>query len=404
MNQPLEIIPESNISLNQLAAQHAAGFSVMRSAHVGNAAPYNMTIASLGIPMLLVDHTVTGRLDPELKGADRNYFPEAINTQGGNTIVAPAGRLACRSQVQNVPAGLESLNATGWLDDLHVTGLRAAVPDAEVVTNTNYLRQNEKVAGEIIDLAAREMPGLFTRIVDADGRPVKVSGAAYMIRRAGVLPLNDDPRAEQTAVLIPNAVDIVTNFVIEALRTERDVQYHLSGPDMISYLRGHTEQLKEVRNLYALVKQRASFGLQLPPTLTVRLVTSADARFATTTQRKANLDNLLDSVAELELQTVKINQERKQFFGSPQSKDASLRAEFLARVREREAQPQQAALVAADATTELFTPERQLGAISQYDVLCEGGLYVPKANVELPLISLSGIRATIAAVQKGRKP
>lgn len=54
MAAPLEIITEPNVSIDDLVAVQATGVSVVRSAHVGNLAPYNLSLAAAGIPILSV--------------------------------------------------------------------------------------------------------------------------------------------------------------------------------------------------------------------------------------------------------------------------------------------------------------------------------------------------------------
>ncbi|HVX23889.1 MAG TPA: hypothetical protein VG992_00905 [Candidatus Saccharimonadales bacterium] len=399
----IQIIVDDSVSINDLLQKQAEGFSVMRSAHVGNLQPYNLSLAAAGIPMLLVDHNLTGKLDPDMKGVDRSYFPEAVKTQAGNQLIAAPGRLACRALVEQ-PVSLGITTAGPFVDQLHIAAIRHAIPKADIVTNTEYLRRNEAVAGEIIRLATEVLPRSFGRMVSEDGSVATTFNAAASAQVSGVLQLSDDPRAEKRAALVPNDVDILTNFVIEALKTERTTQFHLSGMDMVTYLVNEKNGiLANVNRLYDAVRERTSFGARLPRKLKVHLVPSFAARFATTTQRATQLDQLLTALDEAEAGKAELVARKKAFFTSEQVRNRALRESFEGRARADQTALIDTVITTANELPELFTPPRTPGFVTQYDVLREGGLFVPPCNQQLSMGQLASRAKLLTDIRERRR-
>jgi hypothetical protein len=389
----LEIIRDDTVSLSDLSRLRAGGVSVMRSAHVGNASQYNLAMAATGIPMLLVDHTITG--------VDRNYFPEYLNTQQANRLVAKAGQLSCRALVESVPAPFEDLGDSIYVDELHVAGLRRAIPGADVFTNTDYLRRNEQVAVEIIQLAGNKFPELFSRVVLRDGTVDRRPDAADSLTRLGVLQLSDDPRAAAARVLVPNEVDIITNFVIEAVTSGEAVQYHVSGPDMIRYALENKDCIyPTLQRLYAAVREGVSYRSQLPPQLQVRLVPGTEARYVTTHARRQSMDDLLFSVTRAAAEADSLNNSKKQFFQSVEAKDSAKRSAYLVTANGKRRQIDGEVAERLRAIPELQTPPRAPGYLTQYDALLEGGVYVPTITKETSMAGLAGISGFLAQALK----
>lgn len=378
----LEILPDDSVSIDDLTALRERGYSVLRSAHVGNLSPYNMTLAGAGIPILSVDHTVTG--------IDKNYRPELVVTQKESMAIAPLGKLACRARVSGLPAGIDAYGnkAPLFADQLHLDAVRGAITSADVFTNTEYMRRNEVIAGEIVSRVMTESPEIFERVVLANGSTEKRIGAVSLGRARQVLQLSDDPRAEREAILMPNALTILTNFIIESLESERSLQYHLSGPDMIRYV----DRLRpEMEGLYARLKQTASFGRKLPDTLTVRLVPTVLARFATTSERAERLDALVETLLAAQTEFEAIDRRKRAFFGSGTPPEKDDKARFVA-----DANAQRASVEAEVADKLVRVPEVLAdpggnGCITQYDVMSEGGLYVSPVNRTMSMRQLSAL-------------
>lgn len=376
----IEVIVDDTVSIDDLARLQAEGFSVLRSAHIGNLSPYNLALADAGIPILSVDHTITG--------VDTNYFPEQIQTQAERQTIAPLGRLVCRTRSQD----------GRYLDDLHIAAVNTATPGANVYTNTAYLQAYQDVAGEIVGIAARNVPEVFNRLALPDGTTSKQANAGSMIGRFGVMQLSDEPRAERTAVIMPNLLDIVANFVIEAIKSERATQYHLSGPDMCRYI---GKLLPGLQDMYWLIRAVSSFGDALPERLDVRLVPTAPAKFATTMARRPQLDRILASYQEVEAEMTALNGVRRNFFMSPLATDLPTKTAFVSAMRGRQSSLEQEMAERIADIPELFSEPGRPGFITQYDVIAEGGLYVPDVNRQLSMAELSVMSQGLKKITKG---
>lgn len=389
LNSNISTVINPDISINDLCVLQAQGFSVVRSAHIGNLQPYNMSLAAAGIPVLCIDHTVTG--------IDVNYSPEMINSAGKSERIAELGKLVSRVELARIPRidGVDTTNVR-YLDDLHLASARAALPGAEIFSNTAYLRANETLVGDIIASSIKVEPGLFRRVAQPDGNVQKTTDAIDLAQAGKILQLQADPRAATTTALIPNEVDIVIDFVVEALKTGRDKQYHLSGPDMVQYINGKKNILDK---LYAQVTNLPSLRSQLPGTLQVDLVPTTAARFATTGKRRASLDDLLQAVEDREQDLKTTNNERGEFFRTPAAKDRSSREQAVAAFRQHEHAADAALARASNSVPELFIPPRTPGYLTQYDVLADGGLYVPEANQRLTFAELKSLFQDIEKVR-----
>ena len=372
--ESLTIQPNNKLSVNELVELQIEGFSVMRSAHVGNLRPYNLTLVDAGIPMLLVDHNITGK--------DKNYFPGMVLSQDTVTQIAADGLISCRART-----------VTGkFVDEVHVAAISEAFPNSTVFTNTEYLQKNKAVAAEIVNLAVTYFPKEFKRLVLADGTTLAVNDASEYVKKIGIMQLSDDVRAERKAVLIPNMIDIAINFVIEMLATERDEQFHISGPDMIRYI---TSIHSELSAFYEIITQKASFGNRLPARLLVQLVPAASAVFATTKRYESQLRSVFTGLDESTVALAELGAKRKEFFKSSSRNDSAQRHLFLAKVMAQESIVKQASVTRLKAVPGLFTPSNQRGYITQYDVLKDGGLFVASQNTDLSFQELSTLASQL---------
>ncbi len=374
--QQLSIAIDDSISLEELQAKQAEGFSVLRSAHVGNFMPYNSTIADMGIPMLLVDHTITG--------VDSTYVPEAFIAGGNIDTVAAVGTLVSRTVIEH----------TGeFLDDAHVSRTRNIFPETAMSTYTEYLRDNEQIAGEIITIAGQEFPELFKRRLLPDGsvesfRRESFGNFAEDLADVGILQLADDPRTTKEGILIPNEVNIVANFVIEALKTQQEKQYHLSGPAMVEYIT-NKDKRRLLPAIYQTVVERASFSSVLPPRVDVSLVPSANAIFATRPSESSNLEAIIEAVLHHQVDLAGIAAERKVFFTDPSiTKDEKRSESITFDERVKALSKVLGCNIAAFGAAELFRSVTN-GQVTQYDIPQAGGLFIALENRTLPMSELA---------------
>jgi hypothetical protein len=375
----IEIIKDDRVNVDDLVRLQTAGFSVLRSAHIGNLSPYNLTLADAGLPILSVDHTITG--------VDTNYFPESINTQTGSTIIAPLGKLACRTKA-----------STGeYLDELHLAAVQRNITNAKTFTNTEYLQANKPTIDEIVRVTLAEFPELFNRMALPDGSSQRQNDAAHFVTLLGVMQLNDQPRAEKQAVIMPNILNIAANFVIEALQSQQATQYHLSGAAMVKYI---GTLMPTINQLYARLQQTASFGGSLPAHLTVRLVPTTPAKFATTVARAPKLDALLKTYQAASTALAELEERRRTFFGGSLAADTGAREQFVATAKSQQAAIEREVAGYIAEIPELFIEPGTPGFVTQYDVENEGGLYVPAINRTASMAQLAAMSHKLTLIKK----
>lgn len=383
--EKLQIETNDMLSINDLKGRMADGFSVIRSAHVGNLSPYNLTLADAGVPMLLVDHNVAG--------VDTTYFPGMELTQSSEKRIADDGSVSLRTVTREGK----------FLDEHHVAALNEAFPDATFFTNSEYIRRNESVAGEIAKLATVAFPNDFVRLVQPDGVTQRITDVVDLVPRLGIVQLNDNPRAEEAAVLMPNMVNIMINFVVEALESEKDTQYHVSGAAMALYIQEKAMKAS-LQSFYEIIKAKASFGSKLPDTLNVQIVPATSARFATT-ERYANA--LSDVFSELEVSRSALKaiaEERKAFFTSGAKRDKQTQVEFEQRMNERKYIVDCRVVGQLNRTPGLFAGGKaDKGFMTQYDILEGGGMYVARQNTELPMNELAALAKQLMTLRDRTK-
>jgi hypothetical protein len=355
------IIEQSpNLSLQDIVAEHQRGTSVLRSAHVGNARGYNLALAELGIPFLLVDHTIVASQPGQL--GDKNYLPGSIVTREAIQPLAACelGGLSLRTTAECPETG-----STRYIDEIHTDTLAQAFPETSFVTNTEYVRTEELVANEVIRVAATTMPHLFTRQVTAEDHLITAEEDHNFAAQAlsdSVLQLSDNPRVDK-GVILPNEVDIVLNFVIEALKSDNDKQIHLGGPDMPGYVK-KAEFQENISRLYSELLKRPFFRSRLPEILIVQLVPTHYAEFVTTGNRRALVTAVLDSFQPGENPTRQAN-----------------------------------CAAALENTPELLIDVRSAPYTSQYDLLAENGLWMPEVNTTLTMAQLRTLAKSLRKIK-----
>lgn len=379
----LTIETDQNLTLSDLLQKQQEGFSVMRSAHVGNARIYNQVLANAGIKMLLVDHNITGK--------DANYVPGSIVTQYGAEQFAPNGVLSMRTEVSCPITGTDR-----YIDEIHQASLATAFSDAEVLTNTVYVQSNESIVSEVIDIFSVEMPELFTRYVETDQQRTGEGTGRFKVTASNMLQLQDNPRKDG-GILIPNDVDIISNFVVEALATGQDMQYHISGPDMINYT-AEERNRQRLQRMYELLG-KTSFGAQLPPELTVVMPRGTDLWLAAPLSFRSHIDALLSSAEACDAFNDAARGARAEFFASENSKDPDQKQAFLNVQNEKRQSLEQVLQQAVYEMPNILVDERTAPYISQYDTLQAGGLYVPRLTAELSFSELALLRKKIRKMQ-----
>lgn len=375
MNMEIQITPE--LSLEEIKAAQVSGQSVVRSAHVGNLRGYNLAIAQMGIPFLLVDHNVVIQRPEDrtdFTAGDASYLSGSIVTGEKITpltVDGPLGRISLKTEVVS-PFSEEIV----FVDQLHKQAINLAFEQTSVTTNTQFIRESESISNEVINILLSTNPELFQRYVEADGTIRRITGdPVQTVQRLGILQLNDNPRTE-SGVLIPNSVDIVLNFILDALKSDTPIQLHLSGPDMVQYLKS-TEKRQEICSLYEKVLSSASFKNALCSPILVKLVPSAEARFVTSLKNQGQIETIFDLLSK---EKRKVTDQKAAFFKSPTAKDPDQRRKFESSMKVLQGAIRQELAAAVSNAQDLFIDSKSAPFISQYDVLEQGGLAMPEEN------------------------
>jgi len=361
---------DANLSINELVEKIREGFDVQRSAHVGNLSAYNLTLADAGIPMLLVDQNQTGK--------DSNYYPELVMTREGMDQVAPFGRIVCRTAVESGQ----------FLDDMHIESIERALPDSTVYTNTSFLRENLDISEAVVGLGFQYGPEMFGRVSTAEGvmQPVSYESVTGL----EIMQLADDPREAKVMRVMPNVLDIVICFAVQARNSGRDVIYHVSGPDMVKYIKKETAQ---INFFYDLLAQLPTMS-DLPKKLRVEIAPGASAVLATTTAKKAELEAIEESLGRLFACEEKSAAERRAFFTGPNSKDDEARNALIEGFRTATENLRASLFDVVRELPEIAKGPRNPGFITQYDVT-EEGLVVSGLNTSLSFAKLQNIKSLI---------
>lgn len=279
----LTIVDRDDLSLSDLAAMVEVGESVVRSPHVGNWSLYNCAVAQTGALMVAFDRNTPYK--------DKNYFPGYViaNRDNKDVIAKPndprlTTHITTTRQVGNVAAGAPLVAA-------HMDSLRAALPDAKIVTMSDYLNTHAAAAQEIVACLAEHGSGYdWSRRVEPDGTIRSVTGDLQdNLRQYGVFR-DGTAQTKESGLLLPNAYNVLLFAVLESLDHDSDTVTHLSGPDMIKYIKGMAYDLNAI---YRTVATHTSLGDRLPQHLTMQMVPTAVARFVAPSDKREALDSLL---------------------------------------------------------------------------------------------------------------
>lgn len=283
---PFPVVIRRDCSLMDLVAIHRAGGSVMKTPHVGNMYPNNLAVGALGIPLNCYDRTV-GR-------KDRNFHPHRVIRGGASEVIADHTLLTTHVRVER-PSRFapEWFSVGARVSDGHMAALRAALPMAECVVYTEWLRRYADRVTAVLEVLTDTFPFLWERLVHSDGRVVEHPNVRnWSIAQAlGVYGITSDA---PSGLLIPNVVNIILDGVLECGARGVTEVYHCSGPDMVRYIGDLEDQLHA---LYDTVRKRLGWGL--PEELRFHLVPVAEMRFAVPEPRRAALDALIGAWCDM---------------------------------------------------------------------------------------------------------
>ncbi len=273
-SMPLVIENNFNrVSLAGLVKLRERGYSVIKTPHVGNQHPSNLVCAALGIPLEMVSFTQGLR--------DKNFHPHLRIARGVATELynpatwTPFARLA-----------------SGQLaTERHQSSVQAVFPQTDIYTDIEKMREHPALTAVVLHASNEALPGQWYRQVSTEGHVYKrpVSRIAEVDLDTNVFGFSN----QSSGWIVPNRVGLVFDCVWQALSSGRSTAYHLSGPQMVTYVEREAEALSK---MYDGVRR---YIPELPFTMILRVVPVAAARFVTRRDNATDMKAVCETIQSL---------------------------------------------------------------------------------------------------------
>jgi hypothetical protein len=98
----------------------------------------------------------------------------------------------------------------------------------------------------------------------------------------------------ERGMILPNEMNILLDFLMEAISYGTDSVAHISGPTMVNYVG------KIMPAMNAMYQRLVDAGFDLPEQLKVKLIPAAGVRFVVGSDQRNQLDELLSGLSELD--------------------------------------------------------------------------------------------------------
>ncbi len=374
---PFLITPNDRLSLADLAALAKRGAYVVKTPHVGNAYPNNLAVASLGIPLLLVDQTIGAR--------DRNFHPHRLIAGGRAETIADGSVLTTHARVTRAPSRFaERFPLGARTAEAHVRALRDAFPRAAIETESQRARRCQEILLPLLEILTDLAPHEWRRRVDGAGcvRDAVCTRGWRGVAADGIHGFS----ADGAGWIVPNAWNLLADGVIGSLESGRDTVYELSGPDMIRY---YKKLLPEMSRLYDLLRPR--FPRRLPETVRMEMAPAAEMRLVTTRRRAAALEALVEAHLRLDA--------HHHAGGFLRALDGARKEEAIRAHGANRARLVERVRAAAHDCPEIFYRIEEANCLTQYDLLGGEELWVHPWGVEAPLGRLRDALALFARLK-----
>jgi len=275
---PFKISIHDDVSIDNLIQVHNKGGVVMKTPHVGNIYPNNLAIASLGVPMLFYDRTLSKK--------DLNFHPDKLIVGGKAVVIADPDILTTHSKIKQLPSSWSQSAFVGTsLVDFHMSAIKRALPQARCLTYTEYIQNNKDKVLQVLEKVTELHPDLWSRTVNEEGKTSKSqTGDWDDILKLGIFGLTN----MKSGWIIPNPVSVLFHGTVDASKTQVKDVYLLSGPDMYRYIDGYQIRLNET---YDYV--RKTLGWNLPETIHCHIIPVISMRFIIEIDHKSTMDDLV---------------------------------------------------------------------------------------------------------------
>ncbi len=380
-------------TLGDVLAAQEQGTPVMRTPHVGNLAMYNCVLANAGIPLMLHDRTVPQQ--------DKNYHP-GLHIQDGvaTPLIDPSNmhRLSTHIPVATPPALSSYPFRKGTLlNDAHLASAREAFPHTAVTTTSEYYTRNEATVMTVVRALAAAEFGDWQRRVSSDGTIHEaLQDPQSAIQRYGIFR-DGQNSTEWEGMLLPNSYNVLLTGIVDALNANTSHVIHVSGPDMIHYVK---KMAPELSAMYQTVRTSTVLGKRLPLQLTYNIISATGARLAVPLGREEALNTMLDAYASYRATSRELTDARAV---AAVALPADAKRAAFPRLKRTEAAHRDSLVDIRTICPEVFATTDTAAYLSHYDTLAAGGLYTHPANRTQTLGKLATYQLPIqkATVKRG---
>jgi len=242
---------------------------------------------------------------------------------------------------------------------------------------SEFLAEHEELVFEVLNLCSSViLPPKqgWKRVVGEDGRASIRSLTTWQrIVSEGIYGL----RGKTAGWVMPNVFNILMDGVIESLQFKTSDVYHLSGPDMIIYIK----MLEGALN--TLYEKLLGHIPGLPEEIRFHVVPVASMRLVTTLDRADKLDRVMMLYLQLRDENREVGA-TLQAVVSTGDRDALIKQWGM---RRRALQGELRA--ATKACPEIFYDITRGTFVSQYDAMGRGGVYVHPWGIENPVSAVA---------------
>lgn len=252
------VIKTDELTLVQILSLYQSGMPVVRTPHVGNMSDGNLTVAGLGLPLVVLDHNTLDR--------DDIYHPAHLVRAATDIPLSHK----TPGKITRYALTFEGESLLG----LHMSALRRAFQRNENIHTFSDSLQNSDFIGLIVDIvtvAIKEFPDLFKRQLDSNGVAKSLSPAELhlVLSDSGIYPINGD----RHGVMIPNELTIIMDAILGVVNSGNNLLIELTGRQMYDYVDiGYAQKLATI---YQRLRSKLS---SLPSDVTLVLVPTAAAR------------------------------------------------------------------------------------------------------------------------------
>jgi hypothetical protein len=290
---------DKNLSLEDLIKLSDAGFSVQRSSHVGNQAPYNQILAASKIQTIQYDRTTIQK--------DTTYLP-AQKKQDGKILELSSNRIEGQDMVTKKLI-LEGQDAF----DFHNRPLLEKYPSSRIQKYSDLLHSEADYVAQIIEALDFD-PSMWTRYVSLDGQLLNKSPQSHKELMQTILDIS----STNEGFVFSNELNALIFALIQVKHSNgSDIIYHVSGPDMINYFPSKSNQLMLSKLYHRIREKDAKLAISLPKKLEFVLVPGTHLNLSVPLSKGEYLDLVLAKKTNLD----ELNTEKAKILKDPNLKD-----------------------------------------------------------------------------------